>query len=568
LKKIIIIGILIVALVSLVVYAYIRPEKTSGGPSSGAGAPPGRGPTGTAVGTAKVELGDISQNILATGEIEARAAVEIYPKQTGVLIDVKIEEGARVKAGQVLAIMESDTFEIQVKQALADLEIAKAAFDKNSSLAFVSSESNFKQAKSSVDRLQSVLKQSELDLQLQEKQADIQMKKAEADLRIAKAKLDAAISGAREQELAQAKVRTENAKKNLDRLNELLKAAMISQDQVESAQLQYDIYKAQLSLLEEGTRPEDIEVLKAQVEVAKTSRESAESNKDLIAIKRANIEAAKAQVDSAQAVFDQASVAKDSATWEKDLAQAKASVQKAEASLAMARQKVDDTMIKAPINGIVAKRYLDKGDFASSNRPFASIVDMDVVKVKAKIPARGIANISLRHKAVIKPDDQLGKSYNGIVTLISPVIDRASQTCDIEIEVPNPESKIRPGTFTRIELNVADHKNVTIIPVDAIVKESGENFVYTVEEGKALKKPIIIGLNNGLKAELISGLELGQEFVISGQQALRDGMPVSTGGGREQRPGSGGPEAKGHIEKRGEKPSEKKMEGDREGGRK
>ncbi|MBM3212459.1 biotin/lipoyl-binding protein, partial [Candidatus Poribacteria bacterium] len=111
-KKIIIIGILIVALVSLVVYAYIRPEKTSGGPSSGAGAPPGRGPTGTAVGTAKVELGDISQNILATGEIDARAAVEIYPKQTGVLIDVKIEEGARVKAGQVLAIMESDTFEI------------------------------------------------------------------------------------------------------------------------------------------------------------------------------------------------------------------------------------------------------------------------------------------------------------------------------------------------------------------------------------------------------------------------------------------------------------------------
>jgi HlyD family secretion protein len=280
LKKLIFISIVILFLIGLVVYAYVRPGKTASGTAS-AGAS-GRGQTSTAVGTAKVEKGNISQNILATGAIEARAEVEVYPKQTGELVDVKVEEGARVKAGQVLAVIESNVFEIQVKQALADMESAKAAFDKDSSLAFVSSESNFKQAKSSVDRLQSVLKQSELDLQLQEKQTDIQKKKADADLRIAQAKLDAAVSGAREQDLEQARVRTENAKKNLDRMNELLKAAMISQDQVESAQLQYDIYKAQLSLLEEGTRPEDIEVLKAQVEVAKTSLESAESNKDLI----------------------------------------------------------------------------------------------------------------------------------------------------------------------------------------------------------------------------------------------------------------------------------------------
>lgn len=531
-KKIVILGVIIIALIALVVYAYVRPGKTAGGPGGE------RAQMSIPVEVAKVEKGNISQIIFATGAIEARAEVDIYPKQTGELTELNIEEGARVREGQTLAKIEANTFVIQTKQALADLESAKAAFDKNSSLAFVSSESNFKQAKSSVDRLEAALKQAGLDLQLQEKQSEIQIKKADADLRIAQARLEAALTGAREQELEQAKVRTENAKRNLDRMTSLLESAMISQDQVESAQLQYDINKAQLSLLEEGARPEDIVVLKAQVEVAKASMQSAESNNDLIAIKKASLEAAKAQVDSAQAIFDQAAVAKDASTWEKDLAQAKASVQKAEAALEMAKQKVDDSIIKAPISGIITKRYMNKGDAASPNRPFATIVDMEVVKVKAKIPARDVSYINPNHQAIIKPDDQPGKTYQGKVTLISPVIDRASQTCEIEIEVSNSERKIRPGAFTRIEIAVAEYRDVPIIPIDVITKEGEDNFVYVIKEGIAVKNSIITGINDSIKVEILSGLEAGQEYIIAGQSTLRNGMSVTVSG-KEPKPGKG-----------------------------
>jgi RND family efflux transporter MFP subunit len=521
-KKVIAIAAVIVLLIGVVIYAYLRQRQ----PAEGGGAF-GPGQQSVPVETELVVNGDIAKTIMATGFINARAEVEVYPKQTGELVELLIDKGDRVKAGQALAKIESRLFEIQIKQAQADLAGAKAAYDKSSSLAFINSETDFKQAKGSLDRLQSVLKQAELDLQLQKKQADVQVKKASSDLRIAQARLDAAISGARDQELEQAKVRADNAKRDLDRLNALLKDEMVSQDQVEAAQLQYDIYSAQLSLLEEGLRPEDIQVLKAQVEAAKASLESAENDKMLIDIKQSSLEAAQAQVDNAQAAFDQAAAARDASTWEKDLAQAQASVQRAQASLDMAQKGFDDSTIKAPIGGIITQRLLDKGDSASLSRPFVTIVDMDVVKIAAKVPARDIGGIDVGDQAVVKPDAYPGESFPGTVANISPIIDRSSQTCDIEVEAPNPDYKLKPGMFTRVDLTVLEHNDVPVIPVDALVKEGEEVFVYVVSDGKALKKKVTTGLNDGIKTEVLSGLKAGEEFIMAGKYSLRDEMPVT-----------------------------------------
>jgi HlyD family secretion protein len=524
-KKIIVTAVIIIALISVVVYAYVIQKK----PSDSTGAP-GRGPGSLPVETVPVTNSDIARMITTTGPIFARAEVEVYPKQTGELVKLLVDEGDAVKEGQTLARIDSKQFEIQMNQAQADLASAKAGYEKSSSLAFVNSETDFKQAKSNVDRLQAALKQATVDLQLQTKQADVQIKKADADLRIAKARLEAAVSGTREQEKEQAKVRTENAKRNLERLTALLKDEMVSQDQVEAAQLQYDIYSAQLSLLEEGVRKEDIEVLKAQVETAEASLQSAQDNKMLIDIKQASLEAANAQVENAQAAYEQMAVAKDASTWEKDLAQAEASLKRAQAALESAQQHLDDTIIKAPISGVIAQRFLDKGDTASPTRPFVNIIDMDVVKVTAKIPERDIGSIKVGQTAVVKPDAYPGESFSGTVVNISPIIDRSSQTCDIEIEVSNPNHQLKQGMFTRVELTVLEHKGVPVIPADALLKEGEDTFAYVVNGGKALKKKVVTGISDGVKTEILSGLEAGEQLIVAGRYSLRDGMAVTLAG--------------------------------------
>jgi len=523
---------IIVVLAGLVVFAYVRQKGQSGGRGA-----LGRIQTSVPVETVPVSNSDVAKKVVANGAINARAEVEIYPKQTGELVELLVDKGDKVKAGQILGKIETTLFEIQEKQSQADLAGAKAAYDKTSPLASISSETSFKQAKSNLDRLQSMMKQAELDLQLQEKQADVQVKRASADLRIAEARLEAALSGAREQELEQVKVRAENAKRELDRLNTLLKSGMISQDQVDSAQLQYDIYSAQLSLLKEGLRPEDIEVLKAQLESAKASLESAESNKLLIDdIEQSSLGAAEAQVESAQASFDQATAARDASTWEKELVQAEASVQKAQATLELAKQRLEDSVIKAPISGIVANRFLDKGDTASLNSPFITIVDMDVVKIIAKVPAQDSVDIKVGDQAIVKPDVYPGQSFPGIVTNVSPVIDRTSQTCDIEIEASNPEYKLKPGMFTRVEMTTLQHKDVPVVPVEALVKEGGETFVFVINDGKAAKKPVTAGISDGIRTEIVSGLKAGDEFILAGKYNLREGMSVTLAG-KDMKPG-------------------------------
>lgn len=526
-KKVIATIAIIVVLGGLIIFAYIRKGQSSGDAGGSR-----RRQMDVFVKIQPVASGDIARVIVPTGAINASAEVEVYPKQSGELVALLVDKGDKVVAGQILARIEPIIFEIEIKQAEADLAGAKATYDKSSPLAAINSETDFKQAKSNLDRLKSVWKQAELDLELQEKQADVKIKKAGADLRIAQARLDAAVSGTRDQELEQAKIKTENAKRDLERLVALCKDEMVSQDQVEAAQLQFDIYNAQLSLLTEGTRPEDIEVSKGQVETAKASLESAENDKMLTEIKRSSLDAAKAQVDNAQAGFAQAAAAQDAAIWEKDLAKTQAAVQRAQASLEMAQQRLAESIIKAPISGIIAQRFLDKGDLATPARPFVIIVNMDVVKILARVSARDLADIKLGDPAIIKPDAYSGKGFPGIVTNISPVIDRASQTCDIEIEVANPDYELKPGMFTRAELTVAERKGIPIIPVDVILKENNETFVYVVNGGKAQKKTITIGINNGIRAEVLSGLSIGDEYVVAGYHNLRPGMAVKLVGAK------------------------------------
>ena len=524
-RKLAILVVIIVALVGTLIYAYFIQEDGGDEPEG-----PRRGAASVPVQTVPVANGTIAKKVEATGAISARAEVEVYPKQSGEIVELLVDKGDQVSAGQILAKIDSVLFEIQVKQAQADLAGVKAAYEKNLSLASISAEADFQQAKSSLDRLNSLLMQAELDLQLQEKQSETQAKKATADLHIAEARLAATASGARKQELGQAKVRVENAKRDLDRLRALHDAEMISLDQVEAAQLQHDIYSAQLSLLEEGAREEDIEVLRAQMEAAKVALQSAEDNKLLVHIKQANLGAAKAQAQSAQADFDQATVAKETATWRKELAQSQAAMKRAEAALEVAQRRLDESVLRAPISGVISQRFLDKGGMASPNRPFVTIVDVEVVKVLAKVPTRDVVDIHVGEQATIEPDAYPGQSFGGIVANISPVIDRTSQTCDVEVESPNPGRKLMPGMFTRVKLVIEEHEDVPLIPVDALVKDEHKLFVYVISDGKALRKEVTTGINDGIRTEVLSGLKSGDEFIMAGKYSLQEGMSITLAG--------------------------------------
>jgi multidrug efflux pump subunit AcrA (membrane-fusion protein) len=147
-KKVIITAVIILLLIGTVIFAYIRKKQS---PMAGGG-PGMRGQQqqSVPVETTPVINSEIAKKIVITGAVSALAEVDVYPKQAGEVIKLMVDKGDRVKAGQILASVDSKTFELQTKQAQADLAGAKASYDKNSSLAFVNSETGFKQAKPSI----------------------------------------------------------------------------------------------------------------------------------------------------------------------------------------------------------------------------------------------------------------------------------------------------------------------------------------------------------------------------------------------------------------------------------
>jgi membrane fusion protein (multidrug efflux system) len=136
-----------------------------------------------------------------------------------------------------------------------------------------------------------------------------------------------------------------------------------------------------------------------------------------------------------------------------------------------------------------------------------------------------------------------GEDFAGTVSRVAPVFDPATRTAQMEIEVPNPGFRLKPGMYARVKLTVERRPDSLIVPRNAVVDLDGKRGVFLVEEDVARFKAIEAGLIDGDRVEVLAGLSEGQRVVTTGALALRDGDRVSLPGppgGRAGGAGAGG----------------------------
>ena len=119
------------------------------------------------------------------------------------------------------------------------------------------------------------------------------------------------------------------------------------------------------------------------------------------------------------------------------------------------------------------------------------------------------------------------EEFTGKVTLIHPTINRTSHTFPVEISIPNSDSRIRPGMFARVNINLGSNEGI-LVPDAAVMKQTGSNdrYVFVVKDGVADKKVITVGQHLGTNYEVISGIEAGDEIVVAGASRLSDNQEV------------------------------------------
>ena len=186
----------------------------------------------------------------------------------------------------------------------------------------------------------------------------------------------------------------------------------------------------------------------------------------------------------------------------------------------------DNIYLTSPINGIVTSRNFDNGDVAAG-QPILQVMQINPVKLKINIPESFYNNVKKGMQVTAKTEIFGEEEFSGTVSLIYPTIDPLTRTFTCEVKVNNANSKLKPGMFGRVELNLG--KAATIMVSDkAVVKQSGSNdkYIFVENNGVVEYRKVQLGRRIEDKIEVISGIADGENVVITGQSKLMDGTKV------------------------------------------
>jgi membrane fusion protein (multidrug efflux system) len=180
----------------------------------------------------------------------------------------------------------------------------------------------------------------------------------------------------------------------------------------------------------------------------------------------------------------------------------------------------------APFTGIIGLRSVSVGDYVKEGADMVNLEAVDPLKVDFRVPEIYLTQLGVGQSLQLTLDAMPGKTYEGKVFAINPLLDAAGRSVVIRAQVKNQDAALRPGMFTRVRLLTRDLQETLVVPEQAIVPQGEEWFVYRVVDGKAQRAKVDIGQRRDGKAEIIKGLQDGDTVVTAGQLKLREGVPV------------------------------------------
>jgi len=294
------------------------------------------------------------------------------------------------------------------------------------------------------------------------------------------------------------------------------------QEQVRQAEASYQVSQASIR-----QRDADLKLAKTNLDRSRSLYERQLLPQQTFDDTQARYEAALAQVDLARAQFEQA-----------------------KARLDELKITLSNTRIVSPVDGFVGKRFLDPGAFASTNAPVASVVDISRVRMVANLVERDVRRVPAGTRAAVEVDAFPGEKFAGRVSRVAPVFDPATRTAEMEIEVPNPGFRLKPGMYARVQLTVDTRTDALTIPRAALVAIDGKNGVFVAAQPEAQPAattsggqqpaltarfmPVEVGIRDGEHIEITSGLKDGARVITTGAGALKDGDRVVAAAAQHQ----------------------------------
>jgi len=205
---------------------------------------------------------------------------------------------------------------------------------------------------------------------------------------------------------------------------------------------------------------------------------------------------------------------------------AEAQIDQAQAELRELRVRLDNTRILAPISGLVGKRHLDNGALVNPSMPVVSLVDLSTMVMEINAPEKDLVKIRPGLEANIVLDAYPEQKFKGRVIRLSPILDPATRTGSVEIEVPNPKMMLKAEMFARVELDLGTRHNTLLVPREALVSHDQQRGVFKLQDDIARFQPVDAGVSQGGDVEVISGLKEGEAVITLGVNLVKNGDRV------------------------------------------
>ncbi len=256
---------------------------------------------------------------------------------------------------------------------------------------------------------------------------------------------------------------------------------------------------------------------------------------------RGNLNSARAQLDIAIKARDNNAALVEKGFISKNAfdnsasqyAGAKASVDAAQGALDVAQKQLNDTVLRAPITGLVSARNVQPGEKVSPDYKLIDIVNLQKMELEAAVPASEIARVTIGQSVDLHIEG-LPRGLTGRVVRINPAAQAGSRSIPVYVQVANPDNQLRAGMFAEGKLILSSKPGVLALPQGAVRRDGNGAYVFTIDNGKVARKPVTLG-SEGLsgddpRIEVLSGIDFGAQVIRADMGNLAPGTPVRLAG--------------------------------------
>ncbi len=215
----------------------------------------------------------------------------------------------------------------------------------------------------------------------------------------------------------------------------------------------------------------------------------------------------------------------------------KSQIDELETSVTVLRETVANLerniSLRSPIDGVITGRYNEPGDLfamagnADGGIGVLQVMQINKLKAVVAISEKYYPQVYKGMKVKVTADVYPDKVFDGEVNIVYPAINSATHTFNVEVIVPNGKEILRPGMFARTEFNMGNRQSLTV-PDVAVQKQVGVNdrYVYVVKDGIAERRVVELGRQVGTRIEVLSGVEAGEEVIVTALSKIKNGTPV------------------------------------------